>query len=119
MEPDFTVRNQVELMQAATATSRIMSVLLGAIASVSLLVGGIGIMNILLVSVTERTREIGLRMALGASRGDVFRMIYRQSIAIVAAALGLAWCWHSWLRKPPAALSWLVFEIHRRTPLWP
>jgi nitroreductase len=63
--------------------------------------------------------EIGLRMALGASRGDVFRMIYRQSIAIVAAALGLAWCWHSWLRKPPAALSWLVFEIHRRTPLWP
>src|SRR6478736_1713919 len=65
-EPDFTVRTQLELAQMATSTSKIMSVLLGAIASVSLIVGGIGIMNIMLVSVTERTREIGIRMAVGA-----------------------------------------------------
>src|SRR5437868_634291 len=65
-EPDFTVRNQLELMQAVTATSRAMGFLLSGVAAVSLFVGGIGIMNIMLVSVTERTREIGIRMAVGA-----------------------------------------------------
>jgi putative ABC transport system permease protein len=70
-EPDFTVRTQLELMQMATQTTKIMSVLLGAIASVSLIVGGIGIMNIMLVSVTERTREIGIRMAVGARGRDI------------------------------------------------
>src|SRR5690606_28217113 len=65
-DDDFTVRNQNELAEAAEGTTEVMSLLLAAIASISLLVGGIGIMNIMLVSVTERTREIGIRMAIGA-----------------------------------------------------
>jgi putative ABC transport system permease protein len=71
VDDDFTIRTQEEISEFATSTSRIMTVLLGAIASVSLLVGGIGIMNIMLVSVTERTREIGIRMSVGARGRDI------------------------------------------------
>ena len=70
-DDDFTVRNLTQMMQAAEQSTSVMTLLLGAIASVSLLVGGIGIMNIMIVSVTERTREIGIRMAIGAKTWDI------------------------------------------------
>lgn len=70
-ENDFTIRNLTQMMEAQEQSSRVMTLLLGAIASVSLIVGGIGIMNIMLVSVTERTREIGIRMAVGAKTWDI------------------------------------------------
>jgi len=85
-EPDFTVRNQIELAEAATATTKTMTMLLGAIAGVSLIVGGIGIMNIMLVSVTERTREIGIRLAVGAHGREI--MLQFLTEAIVLSALG-------------------------------
>ena len=85
-EPDdFTVRNQDELAAAATSTTRVMSMLLAAIASVSLLVGGIGIMNIMLVSVTERTREIGIRMAIGGRGSDVLTQFLVESVVMSLA----------------------------------
>ena len=70
-EDDFTVRNLSQMMQVAEQSANVMTILLGAIASISLLIGGIGIMNIMLVSVTERTREIGIRMAIGAKTLDI------------------------------------------------
>jgi putative ABC transport system permease protein len=81
-EPDFTVRSQVELAQAATETSRTMTWLLGAIAGVSLVVGGIGIMNIMLVSVTERTREIGIRLAIGAHGKEIMLQFLTESVVL-------------------------------------
>ena len=90
-EPDFTVRNQQELAEAATATTKTMTVLLGAIAGVSLIVGGIGIMNIMLVSVTERTREIGIRLAVGAHGRDVLTQFLIEAIilSVLGGALGV------------------------------
>lgn len=91
-DPDFTVRNQQELAEAATATTKTMTVLLGAIAGVSLVVGGIGIMNIMLVSVTERTREIGIRLAVGAHGRDVLTQFLVEAIilSVMGGTLGVA-----------------------------
>jgi putative ABC transport system permease protein len=90
-DDDFTVRTQQEIAEAATATSRVMTVLLGAIAGVSLLVGGIGIMNIMLVSVTERTREIGVRMAVGARGNDILTQFLIEAVTLssVGGVIGI------------------------------
>ena len=91
-DDDFTVRNQTEIASAAQGTTKVMTYLLAAIASVSLVVGGIGIMNIMLVSVTERTREIGIRMAIGARGSDVLTQFLVESIVMssLGGAIGLA-----------------------------
>ncbi|MGD0016736.1 MAG: ABC transporter permease [Verrucomicrobiia bacterium] len=88
---DFTVRSQEDIAQAATATARTMTFLLGAIACVSLIVGGIGIMNIMLVSVTERTREIGIRMAVGAHGRDILLqfLIEAMTLSSVGGIIGI------------------------------
>ena len=81
-DDDFTIRNQDELAEVAQGTTKVMSALLAAVASISLLVGGIGIMNIMLVSVTERTREIGIRMAMGARGSDVLTQFLVESVVL-------------------------------------
>jgi putative ABC transport system permease protein len=118
---DFRVNNLTEVAEAAEQTTRIMTMLLGSIAAVSLLVGGIGIMNIMLVSVTERTREIGIRMAIG-SRGSYIRMQFLAESVIlcmlggligVAAGIGLSLViarvmgWPSFVSPEAATIAFL------------
>jgi len=79
-ENDFEVRNQAEILSAASEVTRTFTILLGAVAGISLLVGGIGIMNIMLVTVTERTREIGVRKAIGAKERDILRQFLFEAI---------------------------------------
>jgi putative ABC transport system permease protein len=106
-EDDFNVRNLSDITEAATSTARVMAVLLGSVASISLLVGGIGIMNIMLVSVTERTREIGIRMAVGARSRDIMLQFLVEALVMattggfIGIALGIGSSellkqWASW-----------------------
>jgi len=98
-ENDFTVRNLTAIADVATGAAKIMSMVLGAIASVSLLVGGIGIMNIMLVSVTERTREIGIRMAIGANQRAILTQFLLEAMMIcimgglIGVVLGIGGAW--------------------------
>src|SRR5678810_333732 len=104
---DFTVRNMTDIAEAANETNNTMTILLACIASVSLLVGGIGIMNIMLVSVTERTREIGVRKALGATKRTILIQFIIEAVAlalaggVIGVALGVAAAW-----RPAAPFGW-------------
>ena len=81
-EPDFVIQSQDDLISAATEVSNTLSILLGSVAGISLLVGGIGVMNIMLVSVTERTREIGIRRAVGATAGDIVQQFVTEALTL-------------------------------------
>ncbi|MCU1718105.1 MacB family efflux pump subunit [Pseudomonas sp. 5P_3.1_Bac2] len=96
---DFQIRNTASLLEAVTATQDTLTILLGSIAAISLLVGGIGVMNIMLVNVTERTREIGIRMATGARTGNILQQFITEALVVsaiggvlgVLLGLGVAW----------------------------
>jgi putative ABC transport system permease protein len=116
-EDDFTVRNQQEIADMATEQSKTMTYLLAAIAFVSLVVGGIGIMNIMLVSVTERTREIGIRMAVGARGNDILLQFLTEAVTLsvfggivgIATGMGTSKIIEAWKHWPVATpMLWIL-----------
>jgi len=118
-DDDFNVRNIAEIVATRTAVTRVMSYLLGAVAGISLVVGGIGIMNIMLVSVTERIREIGLRMSVGAGPGDIQRQFLTEAMLIsfgggaIGTAIGVlgALAVGKFSQDLPVALNWQVVAL--------
>lgn len=114
---DFRIVNQAEIINTASSTSKTLTILLGAIAGVSLLVGGIGIMNIMLVSVTERTREIGIRMSVGARKGDILLQFLAEAIFLslmggligIAMALSFSYVLDHFLNIPAIVKPGIVF----------
>ena len=107
-DADFNVMNQSQIIQTASQTAQTLTALLAAIAGVSLIVGGIGIMNIMLVSVTERTREIGIRMSVGARRRDILWQFLSEAVFLsllggvigILLALALAYVLQTFLNTP-------------------
>ncbi len=130
-QEDFDVSSVQEMAELAVIMTRTMQILIGVIASISLLVGGIGIMNIMLVSVTERTREIGIRMAIGATPSDVLTQFLIEAMLLslvggllgvtlgALAAVGLAWL-AAWPVFIDYSMVWLSFAISggRRRLFW-
>ena len=117
-EDDFTVRDMKQIAETQLQTTNVLTALLGAVAGVSLLVGGIGIMNIMLVSVTERTREIGIRLAIGAQAGQVLMQFLVEAIVLslfgggvgIVAGLGLAWL-AAGILGVPFIVDWMIVVI--------
>ncbi|MDW7760865.1 MAG: ABC transporter permease [Acidobacteriota bacterium] len=109
-DDDFTVRNMSEIAESAAESTKIMTLLLGSIASISLLVGGIGIMNIMLVSVTERTREIGIRMAVGAKERDILLQFLIEAVVLCVIGgligIGIGIAGSKLVQKVPAFAQW-------------
>ncbi len=128
---DYQVRNQAQVLTTATSTTQTLTILLGAVAAISLLVGGIGVMNIMLVTVTERTREIGIRKAIGATRGSIVSQFLIESliISVIGGVMGILvglvgsafpllgtqpviqW-WTVWLSFAVSAAIGLIFGIY-------
>jgi putative ABC transport system permease protein len=112
---DYTVLNQASIIATATSTTGTLTVLLGAVAAISLLVGGIGVMNIMLVTVTERTREIGIRKAIGAGRGDILVQFIAEAVllsivgGLVGVAIGLIGSRFRIVGVQPVVEAWSVF----------